>query len=990
MEEHPTPSVTRDEGKDAVGEVAEPIAVVVDAEKKKKHSKKEAKKNVGESGDASKTPALKDVTQKTQSNEELLHKNPTLESGSNGGKEMQPNSSFVPSVDESVIKNDNQELEIIKAKTMFNMVETIALEDMSLKFLYLSNMQVRVFSSENIKVLVDAFDLPRPKLVIKLLYSKFGTAHKRFVESSQHARKIENKWNSLFDLPNALDAERELNIFMQEYLIPVAAANRAIVFVQLQPDCSLQNALLSALENIRYRFGGQLPFTILGIDVALNFHMAARGELAGNGSITEKIRRLSSRWSANMSALEVAFNRKKAEPIWKNSRGGECWLPYGVNNIIIVEGIDGGNIDFAPAMELEMLLLRYLASELPSIAIQTDFYSKTAPITLLEMGIPVVFLDWRPRLPIEGDTKLERVQNACQHFREYIKKVYGTTADSTEGVRAVERLIGLSVAYFHNALYGDGCYGKKFTTTDGSDEEGGGNSDGSLSTAIRSFQSSNISVRDEMGSGEAKLKDPPTHEMVKMATDLIVQSASLVYHSGKRVVTEWDQNPWFMLKADDMNQQEEVQKMWRDVFTMLTSRLFTSGHIVVNPEDLKKKMDNLLMTDRLPHCNNGNGLLLLRDAWDLVDICTHVAGKYKIIAKFLYLLFLLLSLAITAVTVLRSWSFFACESCQIGSISLPEALIFLLSVASSVAASVMTYMKPLKRWRRCRDIAQRMQSLIWQYRTRVGDFATSVSDPRASERALSNKINELRVDLEVSGDVTTTKFNAEYPLSVFAHGQYEQLPAFKPATTKNRIQRKTESLKVLPTDVEMQDVEKKYYLPEEASVGGRTKVDEMDATLGYTWKMQDDHQRPLKPDDYVELRIKPLMGFYQKRLAPNNQFYNFVQGMLIVATGLGACLTFFSLTEFVAIISTGATCLSAYVEFQSTDKKLARYNSAVASLQKLQVWWHSLTLIEKTDVFNINRLVFETERVNLAECEAWLSSPKPESSADDKHKSNED
>ncbi len=68
--------------------------------------------------------------------------------------------------------------------------------------------------------------------------------------------------------------------------------------------------------------------------------------------------------------------------------------------------------------------------------------------------------------------------------------------------------------------------------------------------------------------------------------------------------------------------------------------------------------------------------------------------------------------------------------------------------------------------------------------------------------------------------------------------------------------------------------------------------------------------------------------------------------------------------------------MSAYTEFDATEKKLTRYNNTVVSFQKLLVWWNSLSLIEKANAANVESLVMEVEQVHLSEFEAWLSSPK--------------
>ena len=138
----------------------------------------------------------------------------------------------------------------------------------------------------------------------------------------------------------------------------------------------------------------------------------------------------------------------------------------------------------------------------------------------------------------------------------------------------------------------------------------------------------------------------------------------------------------------------------------------------------------------------------------------------------------------------------------------------------------------------------------------------------------------------------------------------------------------------------------------------------------------DDHHAPQTPDEYIRLRAKVMVAFYQARLPPNHRFYTTMQVVLIMASAGSAGVTFFSLTEYVAIIAIISTSVSAYMEFHSTDLKLSRYNSTIAALQNLLLWWNSLTKVEKADTRNISHLVLTSEQIHTGELESWLSKPQ--------------
>jgi hypothetical protein len=320
LENGPIPSKTKETSTDKVDEQTS----------NKKQNKDKPK---GDNKSKNEEKIMKHEENKDQGN--VKSKSLDEKSAENDGDDIE-DSDEIPDLSDA--ERTGNELELIKARTMYNMVEQIAFEDTAIQLLYLSSMQARVFDSENIHVLVDAFKIPKPQLVIKLLGSKFGSASIRFSQSPDHSHVLEDTWNNLYDLPNALDAERKLTIFMQEYLIPIASLNSAVVFVDLMPDCTLLSAFVTALGNIRARFGKRLPFTIIGVGPELLYHMAARGDIKGAGMYTKRIRNLSARWSANFMQQDVVFNRHKSTfAASKNSRGGEAWFPPFVDHIILVQ-----------------------------------------------------------------------------------------------------------------------------------------------------------------------------------------------------------------------------------------------------------------------------------------------------------------------------------------------------------------------------------------------------------------------------------------------------------------------------------------------------------------------------------------------------------------------------------------------------------------------------------------------------------------------------
>jgi hypothetical protein len=108
---------------------------------------------------------------------------------------------------------------------------------------------------------------------------------------------------------------------------------------------------------------------------------------------------------------------------------------------------------------------------------------------------------------------------------------------------------------------------------------------------------------------------------------------------------------------------EEEASYYREYYkeSMSTSR--TAFHTALNDKHLYSAnagdteflsflVNNVMMdNDGLPDANTLEGLLVLRQAWDLTDIGRHVLKKYKFLAKGCYLIMILLAIAITVVSI---------------------------------------------------------------------------------------------------------------------------------------------------------------------------------------------------------------------------------------------------------------------------------------------------------------------------------------------------
>ena len=154
-------------------------------------------------------------------------------------------------------KEDEQqeELDTIKIKTMYKMVEDLNIQDRQLgavnkKFLYLTNKQALSFDSSNMKSVFEALELPEAHFVIRLTGSTGGLACLRsHTEQEGHLAQIQTSPPEITkDDINATEAR--LVLFIKHCILPVAMQTGALILCAGVNDCSLAKAIAQVLGPI--------------------------------------------------------------------------------------------------------------------------------------------------------------------------------------------------------------------------------------------------------------------------------------------------------------------------------------------------------------------------------------------------------------------------------------------------------------------------------------------------------------------------------------------------------------------------------------------------------------------------------------------------------------------------------------------------------------------------------------------------------------------
>ncbi|CAK9092698.1 unnamed protein product [Durusdinium trenchii] len=376
------------------------------------------------------------------------------------------------------------------------------------------------------------------------------------------------------------------------------------------------------------------------------------------------------------------------------------------------------------------------------------------------------------------------------------------------------------------------------------------------------------------------------------------------------------------LNSEHEDYDEERRRMTSHVASCVRALLLCPHFHAINIHELldaKRMMNQLVQADRLPTENSLEGLLLLQHAWRDHDVACHLARRYKIATKFLYMVQLLLAsslLIFTHVDLQVSWMSSA-------------DLLFLLALLSSATLSIEGMFRPKPRWRALRAAASSLESIIWSYRARVGEFQVHRKGMAGHpETVLCKRLNEWGSHLLASADLQRTALSKNFPETVFRHQQYAgQIPA--------------------PDTEQMDD---------------------------YDSPAVDDHHSPLHPALYVIFRMEKALSFYKRRI-PLYARHEIICKLMILACSV-ACsiLARFESVIIIASVAAFATLVTTWSEFVDAGSKVERYTSAVQSMTSLLNWWKKLSHVEKASLENISKLILESEQIIAHENNAWVSS----------------
>jgi hypothetical protein len=854
----------------------------------------------------------------------------------------------------------------IKAKNMYDMVEEFETDHGEMKLLFLTNSQAQMLADiGDFGKLLDAFGLEKPSLVLNLQQS--------FLEILSPGAYDINMTSpgGVGMVPFASAAERrsteqQLDRFMSDVVIPLAAQTNAIILCMASTECSLAASLMRVTNILKSKWGSSPPFTILNLP-ALSIDLLDNQD---DEAHWREIERLSKNWRLRSLLMREAYTADYDAADRVSSRAD---IHSACTNLIMVDAIDGitKRFDGRPRTHLINSLISSFSHTLPSLTIKTgntlflslahgpsSCSSLVHPLYVVNSGAPVLALDLRHRKEMShhgGNDRESYIDEAKGTFLEDAKKLMGANA--------AESLHFCSIAYFWRALFGQPDLDP-------------------LATAVlRHSNMSSNQAKEKQGFWKKSRKGPPGTRSALFeeitAMEAVAQpglqdsdDGGVSKQTGMQKanddqvaeVSQWLANHvadtiWSCLP--DKSAREEKGESYEMVLAkeiyslatwtrcLLTSRNFYAAN-VFDLNGSRAVIEMLIRQNGLPKHTPLEGLVLLRGAWREFDVTFHLASRYKILSKLLFIVQLLISWAVVVASFpLHSIPDSSCLSNGGASIAAGDVLsddlvncirevaenaqssknlaadeaqfAFGLSIAASFLNGLEKFLNPKERWRRLKFSALSMEATIWKYRTRVGEFKVPSESSQVAEENMRKALIKWREELVDGGDLQVTALGRSYPARIFKHHQFSECGPLSA-------------------------------------------------------KANDDFHSPVHPDTYVKLRLEPIGALYRSRIPRYSGLRYFFAALVIICTLVSTVLIKYEQNFWVVVVTSGSSAIISWKEYANHGSKIERLTNAIFELSNLNTWWESLSEVEKSSQEVISKLVDEGEGIICRERSTWLSS----------------
>ena len=849
----------------------------------------------------------------------------------------------------------DEELQVMKALAGYRMVEEIVAEHDNgpLNLLYMTNKQAMEVSKNehSMNLMIDALCGKRKKkssLIIDLVHSwgfkestKLMERETFLNEYSKFCAGIGHDTAPFTDFNDELKTHGQLEHFMQTIIIPLAEQTSAIVICNaVSNDCVLSDTFTKMVELKLSKWNGNPPFTVLAalgsVDV---LYKNPNSDL-----IWEKIMNSSQHWKKRHEAvLKDYFEDQKK----KNDEGSNLYnryhdLNWRTRNILIIEGFNIstykkiGQRSRAPFSNLMTTLMRVIGNKVPSLAIKTGATVRVRTDNKTPRGIDTMSLQMLTERANAGTKVLcldirERAEPAVARvdFDDIKQKVIEALANMqkqhNEGYTSCESLDSSILAYLHTLLNPrlkekkkseeNGPQDKKVTLNEALEAEKGNTFRNSTAEHAKyaimfatRFYKNILDVSKERGFYQevmesAQINNPDSFPDAKSRSD----------ESEVNVVARSQETQMPSTEMDILQKifGGEIQSTATYVRALLMSPNFYSLNIWdANAEKFVK--DDIVLTGTHVKTTH-EGLELLKDAWDSVDVTHIAADQFKNLCKISYAIQLFLGILITVFSVAGvNWS----SGNEVTEILLKRATL-VSSLLLAAVVSMDTMFAPRSNWLHLRIHAVMLESIIWKFRMRAGEFKVDINDLniRLAEGNFKEALQDWKNQLNSGANVASL---------TALHGEL-----------------------------------------------GKSKKAKFKFKSHYIQDCLDDHYSPLNGKEYIDLRVNKIIESYKKEI-PKNLWMQYYPQILVIILGVViAVFAELGLASIVTILIAFVSAYNSWIEFNGWTRKAQLYTNAISACEIEHTEWKGHTSFMVQDKELVNDFVVKIEDIVMQVVQSW-------------------
>jgi hypothetical protein len=128
----------------------------------------------------------------------------------------------------------------------------------------------------------------------------------------------------------------------------------------------------------------------------------------------------------------------------------------------------------------------------------------------------------------------------------------------------------------------------------------------------------------------------------------------------------------------------------------------------------------------------------------------------------------------------------------------------------------------------------------------------------------------------------------------------------------------------------------------------------------------------LTAEEYLAFRVEDQFNYYQKKAARLGKGLRRFQLTIFFLSAVGTLLAGLGFDVWIAVSSSLAAAVTAYLEFRRVETNVISCNISAADLYDIRIWWHALSPDTRTQKGSIETLVISTEAVLQVENAGWL------------------